>query len=123
MIDIMELEAIINWVYHNQELVIAFGAIATAFGTLYQPTRDLLRALPRLLWNVIKFSFRFIWFTAWPARKLIAVLYEKFAAKHGEAFFDRIFEWFEKREQGVSLLRKVNLAIGTTTAQSLLVHF
>lgn len=94
----MELEAIINWVSSNQGLIIALGTIATAFGALYQPARDLLRALPRLLWNVIKFSFQFIWFITWPARKLIAVLYEKFAAKHVEAFFDRIFEWLEKRE-------------------------
>lgn len=94
----MELEAIINWVSSNQELLIALGAIATAFGALYQPARDLLQALPRLLWNVLKFSFQFIWFVIWPARKLIAVLYERFIARHVEAFFDRIFEWFEKRE-------------------------
>lgn len=90
----MEFEVIINWVSGNQGLVIALGAIASAFGALYQPARDLLRALPRLLWSAIKFSFQLIWFVTWPARKLIAVLYEKFV----EAFFDRIFEWFEKRE-------------------------
>lgn len=94
----MELEATINWVSSNQGLIIALGTIATAFGALYQPARDLLRAMPRLLWNVIKFSFQFVWFVIWPARKLIAVPYEKFAAKYVEAFFDRIFEWSEKRE-------------------------
>lgn len=94
----MELEAIINWISSNQGFVIALGAIATAFGALYQPVRDLLRALPRSLWNVIKLSFRFTRFVIWPIRKLVAVLYERFAAKHVEAFFDGIFEWLEKRE-------------------------
>ena len=94
----MELEIIINWISSNQELVIALGAIVTAFGALYQPARDLLRALPRLLWNIVRLSFQFVWLVIWPARKLTAVLYEKFAAKYVEAFFDRIFEWFEKRE-------------------------
>lgn len=93
----MELEAIINWVSSNQGPIITLGTIATAFGALYHPARDLLRALPRLPWSVIKFSFQFIWFITWPARKLIAVFYEKFAARHVETFFN-IFEWFEKRE-------------------------
>lgn len=73
----MELGAIINWISNNYELVITFGAIATAFGALYQPARDLLRTLPRLLGNAIKFSLQSISSVTRPAKKLIAILYEK----------------------------------------------
>jgi len=94
----MNFDAVIAWVWENKETIGIFAVIATAIGALYQPTRDLLEVLPKMIWNIVKYTVLTIWVIIWPIRKLVAWLYEKFASKHVEKFFDNIFEWFEQRE-------------------------
>ena len=94
----MSVDEIVSWGLENQELVSLFVLIATATGALYQPLRDLLRALPRLLWNIARLAFWVVWSLAWPLRKTIWLIYTKFFAQHVDSLFDRIFDWFENRE-------------------------
>jgi len=88
----MSLDAIIDWVWENKEIIGLFAVITTALGAIYQPTRDLLKVLPKLVWSITKFTMLTAWAIIWPIRKLIAWLYVKFAAKHVEKFFDKIFD-------------------------------
>ena len=94
----MSLDAIIAWVWENKEIIGLFAVIATAAGALYQPVRDLLSFLPRAAWAIIQFSLITAWYITWPIRKIIAVLYLKFAEKHVDRLFEKISDWFEKRE-------------------------
>lgn len=94
----MSVDEIVSWGLENQEVVSLFALIATATGALYQPLRDLLRALPRLLWNIARLAFWVVWSLAWPLRKIIWLIYMKFFAQHVDSLFDRIFDWFENRE-------------------------
>lgn len=94
----MNLNAIIAWVWENKEIIGLFAVIATAIGALYQPTRDLLSFLPRAAWAIIQFSLITVWYITWPIRKIIAVLYFKFVEKHVDRLFEKISDWFEKRE-------------------------
>ena len=94
----MSFGEIVSWGLENQEIVSLFALIATATGALYQPVRDLLRALPRFLWNIARLAFWVAWSLAWPLRKIIRLVYMKFFAHHVDSLFDRIFDWFEKRE-------------------------
>lgn len=94
----MSFEVIADWLLENKEIIGIFAVIATAVGALYRPVLDLLRALPGLIWGLIKFIFQFSWFFIWPLRKLIAWSYSKFFSRHVDRTFDRIFDWFEKRE-------------------------
>jgi hypothetical protein len=94
----MNLDAIIAWVWEYKEIIGLLAVIATALGALYQPTRDLLSFLPKAVWEVIKFVFIVIWFVTWPIRKLIVVLYFKFAEKHVDRLFEKISDWSDKRE-------------------------
>lgn len=94
----MSFEVIIDWLLQNKEIIGIFAVIATAVGALYHPTLDLLKALSGFVWGLIKFIFQLAWFVAWPLRKLIAFSYSKLFSKHVERAFDRMFDWFEKRE-------------------------
>lgn len=110
----MNLEAITAWAWENKEIIGLFAVIATAVGALYQPTRDLLRVLPKTIWTTIRCVVLIVWIIIWPARKLIAWLYVKFVAKHVEEFFDKIFDWFEKRETAKNKLHDDNGPIKAT---------
>lgn len=94
----MNLDTIIAWAWENKEIIGLFAVIATAVGALYQPVRDLLSFLPRAAWAIIQFSLIAVWYITWPIRKIIAVLYLKFAEKHVDRLFEKISDWFEKRE-------------------------
>lgn len=102
----MNLDAIIAWVWENKEIISLFAVIATALGTIYQPTRDLLKVLPKIAWGIIKYSALTAWAIIWPVRKPIKWAYTKFLSDHVYNFFDRIFDWFEKREAAKEKLRE-----------------
>lgn len=94
----MNLNIVASWIWENKEVIGLFAVVVTAIGSIYQPTRDLLKVLPRIVWAVVKYTALTIWTIIWPIRKLIKWTYIKFAAKHVEIFFNNLFEWFEKRE-------------------------
>lgn len=94
----MNLDAVIAWVWENKEIIGLFAVIATAIGALYRPMLDLLQFLPRAAWEIVKFCLITIWFITWPLRKIIAILYFKFAEKHVERLTDKISDWLDKRE-------------------------
>jgi len=94
----MSLDNITVWIWENKEAIGLFAIVATAAGSIYQPTRDLLKVLPKVVWGIVKYTTLTAWTIIWPIRKLIEWMYIKFAAKHVEIFFNNLFEWFEKRE-------------------------
>lgn len=94
----MNLDAIIAWVWENKEIIGLFAVVATAIGALYRPMLDLLQFLPRAAWEIAKLCLIIIWFISWPLRKIIAILYFKFAEKYIEKMTDRISDWLERRE-------------------------
>ncbi len=94
----MNIEAIISWGMANQPIIALFALAATIIGALYRPVLDLLSILPSLAWGTVKFTLLTVWMITWPIRALIAWLYEKYGAAPVEKFFDKIFEYFEKRE-------------------------
>ena len=103
---LMNLDAIIAWVWENKEIIGLFAVIATALGTIYHPTRDLLKVLPKIVWAIVKYSALTVWAIIWPIRKPIAWAYTKFLSDHVYNFLDRIFDCFEKRETAKEKLRK-----------------
>lgn len=94
----MNLDAIIAWVWENKEVIGLFAVIATAIGAVYQPTRDLLSFLLRAAWAIIQFSLLTAWYITWPIRKIIAVLYFRFAERHVDRLLEKISDWFDERE-------------------------
>ena len=86
------------WIVEHGVIIGLLAAIATAFGALYQPVRDLLKALPGFIWGVIKYSVLTAWVIIWPIRKLIAMAYGKFLSDRVDRMFDKLFDWFEARE-------------------------
>lgn len=94
----MSIEALISWGLANQPIVALFALAATIIGGLYRPVRDLISALPSLAWNIVKFTLLIVWMITWPIRALITWLYLKYGEAPVERFFDKIFEYFEKRE-------------------------
>lgn len=102
----MDLEAIINFTLDNKEIIGLFAVIATAIGALYRPILDVIKVLPTFTWGLVKFSFQFIWFITWPFRKLVALLYGKFLSNHIDKAFDKMFDWFEKREAVKDVARR-----------------
>lgn len=109
-----EAHVFINWLLGHQEILVLLAAIAAGIGALYRPMRDLIKALPKLVWVVIKYTFLTIWIIMWPIRKLIVWTYTKFLSDHVYNFFDRIFDWFEKREIAKEKLSDNNSPIKTT---------
>lgn len=102
----MSLDIIIKFIWENKEIIGLLAVIATALGALYQPTRDLLGFLPRAVWEIIKFVFLILFFITWPIRRLIVILYLEFAEKYVDKFFNKIFDWFEKREAAKEAARQ-----------------
>lgn len=94
----MNLDAITAWIWENKEAIGLFAVVTTAVGSIYQPTRDLLKVLPKITWGIVKYTVLTAWTIIWPIRILIKWTYTKFAAKRVEIFFNNLFEWFEKRE-------------------------
>jgi hypothetical protein len=73
----MNLDVIVAWVWGNKEIIGLFAVIATALGAIYQPTRDLLKILPKIAWAIVKYSALTVWSIIWPIRKLIEWVYTK----------------------------------------------
>lgn len=110
----IDVDVIINWLLGHQEILVLLAAIAAGIGALYRPICDLIKSLPGLVWAVIKYTFLTVWLIMWPIRKLIVWAYIKFLSDHVFNFFDKIFDWFEKREIAKEKLSDNNSPIKIT---------
>lgn len=104
----------ITWVWANREIISLFAVVATALGTIYQPTRDLLKALSHAVLTLVKITFQILWFVTWPLRKIVKWAYIKFLSDHIDNFFNRIFDWFEKRGSAKEGTTDINDVIKVT---------
>lgn len=109
----IEVHVAINWLLGHREILALLAVIAAGIGALYRPVRDLIKALPRFIWVVIKYTSLTIWLIIWPIRKPIAWAYTKFLSDYVYNFFDRILDSFEKREAAKEKLHDNNSNIET----------
>lgn len=108
------MHIVINWLLGHQEIIALLAVIATAIGALYRPVRDLLKALPKFIWAVIKYTFLTIWVMLWPIRKPIAWAYSKFLSAHVYNLLTRFFDWYEKREDAKEKLHATKDSLKVT---------